>query len=155
MENIEVLFDKNPNLKNIIVTISAPEMDGQVEYLMDIIKNTGGTDLYVQDEIGRQRRISEDRIIRIEVTQKVVTVHTCDGVYRLNRSLQDVESMLHSSLFLKISRFEIINLQRVRNFDFTVTGTLKIEFEDGSFTWASRRFIPLIRQRLSERDGEQ
>ena len=51
MKNIEVLFDKNPNLKNIIVTISAPEMDEQVEYLMEMVKNTGGTDLYVQDEI--------------------------------------------------------------------------------------------------------
>ena len=155
MENIEVLFDKNPNLKNIIVTISAPEMDEQVKYLMEIVKNAGVADLFVLDEIGRQHRISEAGIIRIEVTQKVVTVQTCDGVYRLNRSLQDVESMLHSRMFLKISRFEIINLQRVRNFDFTVAGTLKIEFEDGSFTWASRRFIPLIRQRLSERDGEQ
>ena len=76
-------------------------------------------------------------------------------MYRLNRSLQDVESMLHSRMFLKISRFEIINLQRVRKFDFTVAGTLKIDFEDGSFTWASRRFIPLIRQRLSERNGDQ
>ena len=155
MKNIEVLFDKNPNLKNIIVTISAPEMDEQVKYLMEIVKNAAGADLYVQDEIGRQHRISEDSIIRIEVTQKIVTVHTCDGVYSIHRSLQDVESMLHSRMFLKISRFEIINLQRVRNFDFTVAGTLKIEFEDGGFTWASRRFIPLIRQRLSERDGEQ
>lgn len=155
MKNIEVLFDKNPNLKNIIVTISAPEIDEQVEYLMEMVKNTGGTDLYVQDEIGRQCLISEDRIIRIEVNQKGVSVYTCDEVFSLHRSLQNVESMLHSSLFLKISRFEIINLQRVRNFDFTVTGTLKIEFEDGSFTWASRRFIPLIRRRLSERGGEQ
>ena len=155
MKNIEVLFDKNPNLKNIIVTISAPEMDEQVKYLMDIVKITGGTDLYVQDEIGRQHRISEDKIIRIEVNQKVVSVHTCDGVFSLHRSLQNVESMLHSRLFLKISRFEIINLQRVKNFDFTVTGTLKIEFEDGSFTWASRRYIPLIKRCLAERDGEQ
>lgn len=155
MKNVEALFDKNPNLKNVIITISASEMDDQVKYLIELVKNSGGNDFYVQDEFGRQCRITEDKIIRIEVDNKSVAIHTGDGVFSLRKSLQEIESMLHSRMFLKISRFEIINLQKVSNFDFTIAGTLRIEFEDGSFTWASRRFIPLIRQRLSESAGEQ
>jgi DNA-binding LytR/AlgR family response regulator len=70
--------------------------------------------------------------------------------------MQEAENMLKSSMFLKISRFEIINLQKVKNFDFTISGQLKIEFEDGEVTWASRRYIPLIKQRLAEkRNGDQ
>ncbi|MBR6089104.1 MAG: LytTR family transcriptional regulator [Anaerolineaceae bacterium] len=150
MKNTEVLFDKNPDLKNIIVTVSASETDEQVRYLMDLIRNSGGNDIYVENELGRQFRITEDRIIRIQTNNKNVSVYTPDGVYSLRKSLQETEAMLHSRMFLKISRFEIINLQKVSSFDFTIAGTLRIEFEDGSFTWASRRFIPLIRQRLSE-----
>ena len=78
-----------------------------------------------------------------------------EGEFILRKSLQEAESMLRSSMFLKISRFEIVNLQKVKNFDFTISGTLRIEFEDGSFTWASRRFIPIIKQRLSERNEKR
>ena len=152
MKNIDVLFEKNSDLKNIIVTVSASEMDEQIKYLVDFFRNSGGNDIYVQDEYGRQQRITEDRIIRIQADRKNVLVYSADGVYSLRKTLQETENMLHDRMFFKISRFEIINLSKVRNFDFTITGTLRIEFEDGSCTWASRRYIPLIRQRLSERN---
>ena len=38
-------------------------------------------------------------------------------------------------------------------YDFTIGGTLRIEFSNGMETWASRRYIPLIRQRLSGEEG--
>ena len=155
MKNIDVFFDKNPDLNNIIVTISASARDEQIEYLMDLVRNSGGNDIYFQDELGSFRRYREEQIIRLQVDKKAVTVSTDEGQFTLRTTLQEAESMLRSSMFLKISRFEIINLQKVRNFDFTISGTLRIEFEDGSFTWASRRFIPIIKQRLTERKGDQ
>ena len=156
MKNIDVLFEKNPNLKNIIVTVSASEMDDQIEFLMDLIRNSGGNELFLHDNSGRAQRITTDRIIRIQVDNKSLRISTLDGEFRLRKSMQEAENMLKSSMFLKISRFEIINLQKVKNFDFTISGQLKIEFEDGEVTWASRRYIPLIKQRLAEkRNGDQ
>lgn len=155
MKNIDVVFEKNPGLNNIIVTVSASEKDDQIDYLMDLVRNSGGNDLFVMDDKDNIRRITEDRIIRIMVDNKNLSISTEDGAFKLRRTLQEMENMLGSSMFLKISRFEIINLQKVRSFDFTIAGTLKIEFVDESFTWASRRFIPIIKQRLSERRGEK
>ena len=152
MKNIDVVFDKKTNLNNIIVTISASAKDEQVEYLMDLIRNSGGNDLFVQDDLGSFHKFKEEQIIRLQVDRKSVIVSTDEGEFILRKSLQEAESMLRSSMFLKISRFEIINLQKVKHFDFTISGTLRIEFEDGSFTWASRRFIPIIKLRLSERN---
>lgn len=155
MKNIDVVFENNPNLNNIIVTVSASQKDDQIDFLMDLIRNSGGNDLFVTDDKNNIRRITEDRIIRIQVDNKNLSISTDDGEFKLKRTLQEMEYLLNSSMFLKISRFEIINLQKVKKFDFTITGTLRIEFEDGSFTWASRRFIPIIKQRLSERNGER
>ncbi|MBQ6504026.1 MAG: LytTR family transcriptional regulator [Flexilinea sp.] len=155
MKNIDVVFENNPNLNNIIVTVSASQKDDQIDFLMDLIRNSGGNDLFVTDDKNNIRRITEDRIIRIQVDNKNLSISTDDGEFKLKRTLQEMEYLLNSSMFLKISRFEIINLQKVKKFDFTITGTLRIEFEDGCFTWASRRFIPIIKQRLSERNGER
>lgn len=154
MKNIDVVFENNPDLNNIIVTVSASAKDEQIDYLMGLIRNSGGPDLFVQDDQGSLRKFKEEQIIRLQVERKSVIVSTDEGDFILRKSLQEAESMLHSNMFLKISRYEIINLQKVKNFDFTISGTLRIEFEDGSFTWASRRFIPIIKQRLSERGGK-
>ena len=155
MKNIDIVFEKNPSLNNIIVTVSASEKDDQIEYLMKLIRNSGGNDFFVLDDKDNIRRITEDRIIRIQVDNKNLSISTEDGTYKQKCTLQEMENMLGSRMFLKISRFEIINLQKVRNFDFTIAGQLKIEFVDGSFTWASRRFIPIIKQRLSERNEKR
>ena len=66
--------------------------------------------------------------------------------------MQNMEKLL-SDMFLRVSRFEIVNLARVSKYDFTVVGTLRIEFENGTETWASRRYIPLIKERLSGEEG--
>ena len=58
-----------------------------------------------------------------------------------------------SDRFLRVSRFEIIDLKKVRKYDFTLGGTLRIEFDNGMETWASRRYIPLIKERLTKEEG--
>ena len=47
-----------------------------------------------------------------------------------------------------IKKFQIVNLAKVRRYDFTVAGTLRLELAGGMETWASRRCIPEIRRRL-------
>lgn len=57
---------------------------------------------------------------------------------------------LNPSMFLRVSRYDIVNLQKVERFDFSVTGTLRIELADGQETWASRRFVPAVKERLKK-----
>ena len=83
---------------------------------------------------------------------KNIRIVTLSDVFHAKQSLQSVEDIL-SGNFLRVSRFEIINLKMVRKYDFTLVGTLRIEFENGMETWASRRYIPVIRERLSGEEG--
>ena len=96
--------------------------------------------------------IGEEEIVFVSADGKSVRVTATSGIYCAKQSLQSIEEMLSLS-FLRVSRFEIINLKKVRKYDFTLVGTLRIEFNNGMETWASRRYIPLIRQRLSGEEG--
>ena len=51
---------------------------------------------------------------------------------------------------MQISRYEVVNLSKVKRFDFSISGQLQIEMKNGISTWASRRFIPEIKNRLKE-----
>ena len=73
-------------------------------------------------------------------------------------TLRELEEILDARWFVRISRFEIINMNWVSGFDLSVKGTIKVTFEDGSYTWVTRRFVPSIGQRLAdlaERGDEQ
>ena len=95
--------------------------------------------------------LPEDRIISISSSNKKLGLLADDGMYEVRSSLQGISEMLSPEMFLRISRYEIINLRKVRKFDFSVSGTLRVEMDNGRETWASRRFIPAIKARLKER----
>ena len=96
--------------------------------------------------------IDEDEIVFVSADSKNVRVTATSGKYCAKQSLQSIEELLRRK-FLRVSRFELINLSMVRKYDFTIGGTLRIEFNNGMETWASRRYIPMIRERLSGEEG--
>ena len=149
MKIIRVSFKQNDELDDIEVTFSASEKDEEVFSLMKMISDPLVGTLIVCDANGSKVTLAEDRIISISSGNKKLAVCAEDGTYELRMSLQDAEELLNPFMFMRISRYEIINLGKVRRFDFSVTGTLRIEMEDGSETWASRRLIPAIRSRLA------
>ena len=108
--------------------------------------------LTVRDEADAVVSLSEERIVTISVDNKKLRIRADDGVYWLKMPMQDAEAMLNPSWFLRISRYEIVNLRKVRQFDFSISGTLRIDLEDGTEVWASRRFIPAIKKRLQGKE---
>ena len=107
--------------------------------------------LTVRDSDDATISLPEERIITISSDSKRLRIEADNGTYWLKMSMQDVEKVLNPSWFLRISRYEIINLLKVRQFDFSISGTLRIELENGTEAWASRRFIPAIKKRLQRK----
>ena len=152
MKRVNVRFEKEQGRRDIDVLFTASEVDNQVAVLMNRVADPLSTTWEVHDAEGASVTLSEDDIITISVDSKRLRIVAEDGVYWLKMPLQDAEKMLNPSMFLRLSRYEIVNLHKVRRFDFTITGTLRVEMEDGTDTWASRRFIPSIKERLQKRE---
>ena len=154
MKRVNVRFEKVPGHQDIDILFTASEVDNQVAILMNLVADPLSVTWEVRDSEGAAVTLPEERIASIAVEGKRLKVVADDGVYWLKATLQDVEGTLNPSMFLRISRYEIVNLHRVRRFDFSVAGSLRVEMEDGSETWASRRYIPEIKERL-QKNGDQ
>ena len=152
MKKIKVRFERDSKLSHIDVVIRAAEQDDQVRALIESLSHSEAEKLTVLDRDNCPCVIGEEEIVFVSADGKNVRITATSGIYRAKQSLQSVEELL-SSNFLRVSRFELVNLSMVRKYDFTIGGTLRIEFENGMETWASRRYIPLIRQRLSGEEG--
>ncbi len=152
MKKINVRFEQDKTVDSIEIVIRANERDAQITDLMERLAQRESFRLIALDKNECPGVIDEKDIVFLSADGKDVRIVTINGIYRARQSLRSFEETL-SRTFLRVSRFEIINLKMVRKYDFTIGGTLRIEFENGMETWASRRYIPLIKERLSQEDG--
>jgi len=151
MKKINVRFERDASLKEMEVIIRAPEEDDEVRELIELVSGNREDTLVVLDDSGNAHVIRLWEIISASVNGKQMNIITSDGSYYLRQTLQGLEEKVDSRRFIRISRYELVNLDRVRRYDFTVAGTLRVELEGGMETWASRRCIPAIRKYLKER----
>ena len=151
MRRIQIHFEQDTSLDYIDVLIRATEKDAAVTRLMDELTASPPGTLTLFDGYGNLKTFHEDEMISASAEGRLVNVATVDGDWYTRRSLQALEEVLDKRRFIRISRFEIINLERVQRYDFTINGTLKIVMENGMQTWASRRYIPAIRRYLKEK----
>lgn len=155
MKKITLRFEHDPSLDHIDVVIRAAARDEEVTALMERLSARPPDSFTVFDGLGNLRALSPDSIILASVEGKLVNIITEDGSWYTRQSLQSLEDTLDKSRFLRISRYELVNLNKVLRYDFTLAGTLRLELEGGIETWASRRCIPAIRKRLLGKGGAQ
>lgn len=93
--------------------------------------------------------LSQREILRVYAEARKVKIRTDGGVYDSRKSLTYLETVLNPDRFIRISRFEIANIRKIARFDFSMAGTVHIIFDDGSVTWAARRYVRVIQQALN------
>ena len=73
----------------------------------------------------------------------------CNNViYSIKYRLYELEEILDSKKFVRISNSEIVNFDKVKNIDFKFIGTILLNFKNGDSSYVSRRYIPKIKKFL-------
>ena len=152
MKKINVRFENDKALNGIDIIIRADKRDEQINALIEKLTHREPVRLTVLDNNNCPSVTEEKDIVFLSADGKNVQIVTRNGKFHAKQSLQSIEDIL-SDRFLRVSRFEIIDLKKVRKYDFTLSGALRIEFDNGMETWASRRYIPIIKERLTKEEG--
>ncbi|MGI6781942.1 MAG: LytTR family DNA-binding domain-containing protein [Acholeplasmataceae bacterium] len=83
--------------------------------------------------------LKEENIIRCYASDGKVYVVTKDKEYLVKRTLSELEDSLNKNYFVRISRSDIINLNKVDHFDLSFVGTIYVEMKNGDVLYVSRR----------------
>lgn len=138
MENksIRITFEEDPSAEDIEVVIRAKTHDADIDALIGRISDKPPDALIAVGEDGSLHRIDYKDVVSISVCGKIVQIVTENRKFNSRQPLQSFEDKQEMRRFIRISRYEIINLDKVVKFDFTLSGTLRIELTGGMETWA-------------------
>ena len=154
-KELSVRFEKSGDPEMIDVLFRASERDEQVEALMKCVSEHIIRRLTVTDDAGRNSVIEEKEIVSASSEGRRVRIITKEGSYSSGQTLQGLEKLISRKQFMRISRYELVNVSKIRAYDFTIRGTLRIELEGGIETWASRRYISQIKKHLLGKEEEE
>ena len=141
---IQVIIDNkyiNPKL-----TIYTDKMTNEISCLIDLINNGNKTQIngFLEDKL---YIINPKDIFQIYSEDGKVYARTSENTFLIKYRLYEIEKFLDKN-FIRISNSEIININKVKNLDFAILGTIKINFINQTYTYASRRFIKKIKDYL-------
>ena len=146
--NIEVRID--PDCHDPVILIRTDQKTQEVENIVHAIENCVESryPLIVGYRENMMELLSQRDIVRAYVEARRVRIGTEKGIFESHKSLSYLEQLLNPERFIRISRFEIVNIRKIASFDFSRAGTVHIRFDDGTVTWAARRHVRTIQQAL-------
>jgi len=143
---VKVNINIDKSIAETNVTINAREMSKDVENLVAILNNASDANIvcYKNNLI---YFIEKEEAIRFYMFDNAISVETMKDTYTVKSRLKILEEILGNN-FIRISSSEIININYISHVDLSDKGTIKIIFKNKEFTYASRRNVSLIKERL-------
>lgn len=144
---MDIRIEIDPQQREPVVTIRCAEVTEEIQTLVRHIK--GSTRAGLTGFQGSTAQILDPTdIIRIATEGRKVLAYAESGTYELRMRLYQALDRLDGSSFVRISQSEIINLQKVRHFDLSMSGIIRVVFTNGSSSFVARRYLDAIRHML-------
>ncbi len=150
MVEIEVVLDER--YIDPFVTIRTRSNTKEVENIICAIEDASRSD-FPQIAATKDEAVvfvSQRDIVRVHTEGRRIVIQTEDEVYTVKRTLAGLEDVLNPARFVRISQSEIINLYKVKSFDFNLAGTIGVEFDCGIKSWVSRSRVKQIKALLKQ-----
>lgn len=143
--DIEVKIDENYTTPKIVIYTN--KINKELSHIIDGISNINHKKLKVyKDE--KMYILNQSEIETIYSENGKIYIRCNQELYTTKNRLYELESLLDKKIFLRISNSEIVNFNEVKNIDFKIIGTMILNFKSGNKAYASRRYIPKIKEFL-------
>ena len=148
--DIDVIIDEK--YLDPLVNIYTFEQNRRIDNIIYAIENAAQSDI---PPIGVFKDnnlmfVSQRDIFRLQIIDRRTLVETDEGIFESKMSLTSLEELLDEARFIRISQSEIINLYHVKNFDFTLNGTIMVRFDNGEESWVARRRVKALKDKLQK-----
>lgn len=142
---IEIRIDKD--IEKTRVLIITKEVDENIQELIGKIQGTGRRKVagYLEDLL---YLLDPAEINYFYAQNQNVFAKTDKETYRIKKRLFELETDFSSLNFLRVSNAVVANMDRLRNLEMTLNGTILLKFMNGDVEYSSRRYAVRIKEYL-------
>lgn len=152
---MKVSLNIDSDFKEAKVTIESPELDHSVQEILDFIKGRDVEFLIGKNE-DMQHILKPNDIHYFHTESESVVAVTSTGSYKLKEKLYELEEILPSNKFIRLSKSVIVNLHELSRFEASFNGTLCVYFKSGAKEYVSRTYVNSVKEalKMNRRKGE-
>lgn len=144
---MKVTLDIDSDYEETKVTIHCREMDDSINEILDFLKGKK-TEFIVGRDGEMQHILKPDEIHYFHTENEGVVAVNSEGSFILKEKLYELEEMLPSAKFIRLSKSVIANLHELSRFEASFNGTLCVHFKSGAKEYVSRTYVSGIKEAL-------
>lgn len=136
---LEIIIDKN--LEENLIKLYTNSYTEEIKEIEEILNKyqTSSKNILTVFKDDQVFVVDAKDIIRIYSENKNVFIETKKDSYKSRLRLYEIEERLEKNNFIRISRFEIINIKYIEKLDLSFTGTVAVSLKNGKVSYVSRR----------------
>ncbi|MGL5753957.1 MAG: LytTR family DNA-binding domain-containing protein [Paraclostridium sp.] len=144
---MKIDVDIDNKYKEIQVIVRSPDMDEETLEILEKLKSKKAK--YVLGKKEKKIYIVDVNEIYIFYSEnQKVFVETKDCRYEVDERLYEIEENFKNTSFIRVSKFAVVNIKKVRNIDMHFNGNLTMNFINDKKETVSRRYISKIKDYL-------
>ena len=142
---MKLFVRENQNLVETEVEIRCRERDGEVENLISAI-NSASNVVIGEKESGDKVPVYLTKVLYFEAVDRNVYACTDSDIYRVRKTMYDIEDMVANDHFVRISKSVIVNIRAVRRISPDSARRLKLLLSSGEWVVVSRNYVEDFRR---------
>ena len=143
---------KVPEAEPEMVEIRCHQITDEVRELISFVKSRQGQLTASQD--GQRFEIPVVDLFYAESVDERVFLYTARDSYEIRMKLYELESLLKSRHFLRISKGMLVNLMKISSVRPALNGRFSALLKNGEEVIISRKYVPALKQTLKGGDFE-
>ena len=149
---MKLFLRETPDISETEVEVRYRERDNEVDNLVRVISSSSDSIPGINDK-GDTEMIYISQILYIEAVDRDVFAYKADGVYKIRKTLYELEDDLKEKFFVRISKSTIVNIKSVRSVAPEDFRRIKLLLKNGEYLIVSRSYANDFKTAIGMKGG--
>ena len=149
---MKLFLRETPEISETEVEIRYREKDHEVDNLVRVINSSTDVIPGINDK-GDTEMIYISQILYVEAVDRDVFAYRADGVYKIRKTLYELEDDLREKFFVRISKSTIVNIKAVRSVAPEDFRRIKLHLKNGEYLIVSRNYANDFKTAIGMKGG--
>ena len=137
---MKLFLRENKELRETEVEIRFRTRDDEVDAIISAVNSSSDVMTGIKDN-GDSERLYVAKILYFEAVDRFVFAYDSKGIYKIRKTLYDIEDELKNKSFVRISKSAIVNINAVRSVSPEDGRRIKLLLKNGEYLIVARNYV--------------